>query len=415
MLGSCLRLLTSALLAFSCHAYSNDENKIEIAINVGYGKQRALINRTINEFRAQHPAIDLRARFTGDVGTYVELVHQWIEKGEGPDVIFWYGGKRIAQFAREERLNDLSPFWREHELGREYPESVQAAVTIDERVYAVPITYYFYGLYYRASTFYEHDISLPTTWPELIHACRAFREKGIDLFAMGTKTPWITHGWFDYLSLRLYGLAFHQQLLDGDVAYTDERVLNVLRHWKQLLDNDCFNSNHARYDNWQAFPRVLHKLSAMMLSDGALPQGLPAKVTKDIYLTDFPRLTDSMPAYTVAPINVFMVPKYAELSEPLLALLNLLSSAKFQSEFNYAISRPPARIDAHKHTNRLTRDMLAKLESSPGGIQFFDRDTEIQFAKNSHTSFVSFLQHRDPQRCAEELEALRGDVFGVRP
>ena len=63
----------------------------------------------------------------------------------------------------------------------------------------------------------------------------ALKKAGITPVAIGGRDAWTLAGWFDYLDLRLNGNAFHQQLMAGDVPYTDPRVKKVYTTWKSLI------------------------------------------------------------------------------------------------------------------------------------------------------------------------------------
>ena len=84
------------------------------------------------------------------------------------------------------------------------------------------------------------------------------RQRGIEPFAIGTRDLWPAAAWFDYLDLRINGLAFHMALMDGRVPYTDPRVRAVFAAWRELLARNCFSANHASA-SWQESQALLYQ------------------------------------------------------------------------------------------------------------------------------------------------------------
>lgn len=403
------------ILALSNAAYANDEpveKSVKVAIQVGDGKHRVFIKQVLGEFERRYPNIAYELIVLRDVQRYPLMVEEWLAKGEGPDIIYWYAGQRIKHFQDMGQLQDISAFWSKNKLDQAFPKAVVDSIKIDNKAWAIPVTYFLWALYYREHSFKRLGLAVPTTWAETLHACKKFRENGIDLFAFGSKTAWASHAWFDYINLRLNGLSFYRDLLAGRIAYTDDRVKLALRYWRQLLDNECFNANYSSYTVWQAFPRVLHGLSAMTLADGVPQIDMPREIRDDIRMAYFPEITEAMPRYTVAPVNVFMVPAYTRMRPELEKMLMFLASPEFQASFNAPISRPAALITADRGSDVLAQETFQAIASSPGGIQYLDRDTDIRFANKTPAILVDFMQHRDVDKTAKDLESLRKEIFG---
>ncbi|WP_370980020.1 ABC transporter substrate-binding protein [Agaribacterium sp. ZY112] len=388
----------------------NKPKVLKVAIYADGGTHRGHLRRLVKEFEQKNPNIDVHLMATRGIGEYNDKVEYWIRSGSGPDLIYWYGGQRLNQFDRKGKVTDLSAFWSKNNLHKDFPLALRQASMHKGRMLAIPITYYFWALYYHEPSIKAMGLDLPTNWVELMYGCTSLREQGIDLFTFGSQTAWATHGWFDYFNLRVNGLDFYRGLLAGKIAYTDVRVHTALSYWKQLLESDCFNANHGSYNLWQSFPRIYHGLSAMSLIDG-VPQGTAQERRQGLRLMPFPSIVEGIPRYTVAPVNVFFVPAYVEPSPELDTLLLYIASADFQSEFNKSIFRPPAHIKGKTYGDSRTQAMQDAIRDSAGGIQYLDRDTEYAFAKEVPAILVSFLEHRDIHRTTAQLEALRQKVF----
>ncbi|MCZ7544366.1 MAG: ABC transporter substrate-binding protein [Anaerolineae bacterium] len=105
--------------------------------------------------------------------------------------------------------------------------------------------------HYRPSLFEQAGITEePETWDEFLAACDTLNAAGIRPITIGTRYPWTTAGWFDYLNMRVNGPEFHVDLMLLGESYTDDRVAEVFTYWNQLLEHNCFIDDPAAY-TWQ--------------------------------------------------------------------------------------------------------------------------------------------------------------------
>ncbi|WP_143247533.1 ABC transporter substrate-binding protein [Agaribacterium haliotis] len=407
--GCTLVFATLAVSVFSATVHSS-EVKIQIAVYADGGAHRAALRNIVSAYERRHAHIDLELLAMRGIDDYNLKVENWMQSGVGPDIVYWYGGQRLNQFVETGAVRALDDIWYPAAMDKEFPLALRDTVFVEGGIYGIPITYYYWALYYHEPSLKKLGISVPQNWQQLLASCRQLRKQNVDLFAIGSQTAWSTHAWFDYLNLRIHGLGFYRQVLAGRVAYTDERIKTVLRVWKQMFDEGCFNKNHASYNLWQSFPRLLHAQSALSLIDG-VPQGINSAMRADINIAPFPQINPDLPLYTVAPVNVFMVPSYVQMSDELKQVLRWIAGKDFQAVFNKPISRPAANRNAAASSDRLTRTMQMAIRNSPGGIQYLDRDTNFSFAKEVPAILVSFIVHLDVDQTAEQLEALRQQVF----
>ena len=403
-----------ALFLFASEVHADKKTPLEIAIYADGGLHRGRLQELLADFELANNDIAVTLIPVRGVDDYNVKVEAWLERGVGPDLIYWYSGQRLEAFARKAQVLSLDGFWQKHKLDDVFPIALSSAVDIHGHKLGIPVTYYFWAMYYHQPSFQRLQLTPPKTWQDVLLACKVARAQGVDLFAFGSQTQWSTLAWFDYLNLRINGLEFYQQLLAGEIRFTDARVKRVLAHWQELLVNDCFNPNHAAYTMWQAFPRIYHGLSAMSLIDG-IPQGTASDMREGLKLTAFPIIDEALPSYTVVPVNAFFVPAYTSLSPELERLLVFVAGAQFQQGCNESIYRPPANRHAEVINDVTTRQSVAEILRSPGGIQYLDRDTEFEFAKQVPAILATFMQHHDAEKTSVQLEALRQAVFGAFP
>ncbi len=405
----CLLCYLSPIAAAKLQASSTQS--LHVAVYIDGAQHRRQVESLFRRFNEHHSDIELTTAVHRGIDSYANKVEKWMSTGAGPDLVYWYGGKRIAQFAELGKITDLQDFWQRHELDNYITSASKQAVNFRGRAHAIPAATLLWALHYNKQQLEQWQLEPPETWQDLLRSCKILRARGIDALAFGSRTQWSTHAWFDYINLRLHGLDFYQQLLDGNISFTDARVLSSLEHWKQLLDAECFNQNHANLTIWESFPRVVLGKSAFSLCEG-LPQFVRLPPGIDIEVSNFPRINDKHPLYTVHPTNVFMVPSYVSWSPALETLLLYIASEEFQRAFSSTLVRVPAHTGAVRGQNKVNTEVAKLFYASPGGIQFLDRDSDIRFSSETPKIFVNFMQHRNVKQTAAELEDLRTNVFG---
>lgn len=404
-----LQLLVAALfLLYS--VLCNAKEPIKVAFVMAHADQRTSFNALMREFERLNPEVDVDVIAAKPLN-YIERVYGWLQEGKGPDVIWWYSGSHLLKFDENAWVSDLTRVWLENDLSLEYPSNVVDAVKNNGRMLGVPSSYYHWAILYRKSIFADHNIDVPNTWGEYINSCKVLRKKGIDLFSIGTKTSWAILGWFDYLNLRINGIEFYDAMARGEIPFTDPRIVNVLNTWFQLLNNQCFNPNHKQYDITQAFPRVYHKLSAMILAAGFEDDAFPKAIEDDFGILSFPVIDSSLPLYEVAPVDLFFVPNYVKMDERIEKILAFIASEKFQLGFNSSSNMIPANTIALKQKDEKIQKNAQIISNAKGSIQYFDRETRPSFALKVERILVDFMTNKNVELTVTSLEAARKQCF----
>ncbi|WP_096084782.1 ABC transporter substrate-binding protein [Agaribacterium haliotis] len=400
-----MRIFFSVLL-LSLALTARAEELIQLALQISDGYHRAQVKESLKDFEQQHPGVKVELLSYRD-GSYISLVERWLEADAGPDVIYWYGGSRVRHYAQKGLIQPLNSVWSSENYRKRFSKVAVDAVMLDDVPYAIPNAIFLWAFYVRPSVLDKYGLTTPANWQQVLHACQVLHQNNHELFALGSKTPWVTHAWFDYLNLRLHGLDFYRDLLDGNVAYTDNKVLETLQHWKRLLDANCFTEKHRSYSHGQVLPRMYHGLAAMSLASAHVEMELPDSVIEDLDVAAFPEIRPGIPAYTVAPVDVYVVPSHAKMTQGLKSFLSYLAENELRAPDNMYSERDLKRDTLRPGEAAILAKTKQLIAESPGSIQYFDRDTPIGLAHNTPDVFIDFLEHRDVERCARELEQLR--------
>lgn len=402
----CLLTGISSFASFASVA----KQSLIVGLLVGSKEQRDIYHDLARKFEKEHPGIQVKFLGLTDKKYKANLM-PWLTAKQGPDLLYAQAGEFLFHYARLGLLDPINELWQRNSMDEYYPPRVQKLVSIDKQIYGLPMSYYTWGFYYKKSLFDKFNLQPPKTWQQFLAVCQTLKFNGISPIILGTKEHWPTAGWFDYLDLRLNGLAFHQQLMSGSVPYTDIRVRKVFMAWKQLIDRKYFHQSFAHWDWKQGLPLVFRDLAAMSLLGSFLPSYMPDSVRNDIGFFQFPRMNQEIDMYEEAPLDIFMLPKNAQNKKAAEKFLSFISRPNIQNRLNNKLRYLSPNMQsplASDHFLRMPAEILAQAK---GFSQFYDRDTSKTMAEEGLKIFSTFMKTADVETTVQALEAVRKRVF----
>lgn len=408
-----MKLVNTLLCAAAIAAVSTTASARELVMNANTSDpaQKLAIENLIAEFEAEYPEIDVIFNLY-DHEAYKVAMRNFLVS-DAPDLITWNAGNRMRVFVDLGLLDDVTDIWESENLYESMPAVVSAS-SVDDRQYGVPYAYYAWGIYYRQDLFDQAGITeAPTTWEEFLTVGEQLQAEGITPFTIGTKNLWPTAGWFDFLNMRINGASFHAELMDGQVAYTDDRVKAVFEHWAELVEADFFIDNHPAYSFQEALPFMNQGDAAMYLLAPFIVSMFPDEVRENVEWFPFPTIDPQMPIYEDAPTDSFHIPANAENKEDARLFLQFAARADVQTRLAGTMDMLPTNINASVSDDRFAQGGFAQLSQAAGIMQFYDRDTDPSLARVGMQGFQEFMQN--PERVdaiLEQIEAERARIYG---
>ncbi len=293
----------AATTALAAPAFAQDlTGTMRIVSDMSNPAPRAVMEKLAADFDAMHPDLEVE----------LEIVDREAWKGQirnaltanPPDVFNWYAANRMGPYVEAGLMEDVSDLWTE----LDGLDAVKGALTIDDKQWGVPYTYYQWGMYYRADIFEELGLEAPETFEQEIANCQVIVDSGRSCYAIGTKFLWTAGGWFDYLNMRTNGFDFHQQLANGEVEWTDERVRETFANWRELIDMGAFLPDHQNYSWQEALPFMIDgSATAYLMGNFAVAPMREAGLTDEqLGFYQFPTIAD-VPKGEDAPTDTFHI------------------------------------------------------------------------------------------------------------
>lgn len=370
---------------------------------------KAAFAEIVSAFEKENPDINVTYNLYDHEG-YKTTIRNWLVTSP-PDVVFWYAGNRMKAFVDKGLFEDVSDLWQENKMHNTFASS-QAAMSIDGKQWGIPYTYYQWGIYYRKDIFDKYAISEPKSWDEFLAACATLKKNNVTPITIGTKYLWTAAGWFDYLNLRVNGLAFHMDLMEGKVPYTDKRVKKTFETWKQVIEPGYYLENHATYSWQEAQPFLYRGESAMYLIGNFIAPNFPDELDGKIAFMQFPIIDPEIGIFEDAPMDTLHIPSKAKNKADARKFLAFMARPENQTLVNKALLQIPPNSDAQAVDNAFLNKGVAMLNDADGTAQFYDRDTDPAMAKEGMKGFQEFMVK--PERMdniLKRLEKVRQRTF----
>lgn len=384
-----------------------------LAVNIAYkgAVQRTVWQSTVDEFKKANPDVDVKVSFIEEEAYKVQLPG-WLST-QAPDIINWHNGERMAFYASRGLLKDLSEDWKKNGWDSTYASTKEAS-SWQGKQYSAPTVYYSWGMFYRKDLFKKVGIAAePKSWDEFLEACKKLKAAGIAPIAVGGRDAWTLAGWFDYLDLRINGNAFHQQLMAGDVAYTDPRVKKVYTAWKSLIDNKYFIDNALSYDLDGAQPFLFQGKAAMMLMGTFIAKGFPAKLAPEMGYFQFPIIDANVPTAEEGPTESIHIPAKARNKTDARRFIAFVGTPAISAKLADGLGSLPANSKSPAPADPISRIGFEILSNAKGGIsQFYDRDMTKEMADEGMKGMQKFVS--DPTKIDDvlnELEQSRKRIY----
>ena len=300
------KLLVLVLIVFSsaiCYA----KEQLNVGVLYSAKGHQGIYNEIGQRFNQAHPDIELN--FIGLLdGQYKKAVPKWLNGEQEIDVFYWQAGERLFYYARQGLLHPITDLWQKKDFSRVFPKTIVDVVSTNDEFFAIPFTYYTWGMFYSKDALSTLGIDAPKNWQQLLQMCQLAALHKINPIVIAGKESWLLAAWFDYINLRLNGLDFHQRLLRGEISYLDPRVKAVFEHWLTLKNARCFNDSTYLQTGWQnIIPQLVRKVSAGTLLANFIDLHVPEQLKPRLIYRPFPAINKGLPQYEDVPVDVFTI------------------------------------------------------------------------------------------------------------
>lgn len=297
-------LLLVALLCSAALA-AGEPRSLTLAFMVTSGEQRSAWLDIVDSFRAANPDIHV-SNLVYAQEDYKQGFDTLLQQRQ-VDLAFWFAGHRLTQLIRSGSVQPVDSLLADEQWALLAPAALQA-LRQDGQYWALPVSYYPWGLLYRRSIFAAQGLREPDSWPQFLATLQQLRRGGVVPIAVGARSGWPAAAWFDYLNMRLHGPLFHRELLAARVDCRDRRLAATLQAWQQLLGAGMLLPGSQDLE-WNAvLPYLYHGKVGMVLTGSFVLAHIPRGLRRDIGFFPFPDMGTHVARGEDAPLDVLVWP-----------------------------------------------------------------------------------------------------------
>jgi raffinose/stachyose/melibiose transport system substrate-binding protein len=390
-------LLAGALLATTAvTAFAQDKVVLTMWHNHPEWKDRVL--PILARFEEQHPNIEIQLEEIAGTN-YTTRLNTALAAGEAPDLFALAPGpdtKAAADAGYNVELTDkvdisgLTP-------------SAKAAVTIDGKVWSVPILgSYTVGLYYHRKVFAEHGLTPPSTQAEFMALCNTLRSKGITPMIAPAQDGIIPAFLYMMMASGVLGADGFEEVRKGTRKLTDPDVLKAAYFLRDIYD--CFQEGSL------ATPYVEGK-ALFALGKGAMLEGgsadyagfLETNPDVDVGVVPFPAVEGGKPSTVTGMEGPYNINAKSEHIDEAITFLK------------WMIGKEPAQMVVDTITltttagvvpsdNRVMREMIEASRSRDVRVFYEIPETGGVFAAIQQNAAALFLKEMSPEEFASKLQ-----------
>jgi raffinose/stachyose/melibiose transport system substrate-binding protein len=232
------------------------------------GKGLQAEQKVIDQFLKENPRAKVEVTSVAGTAEFITALKAKFAAGEQPDLYRFQGGNRVREFASAGLIYDMTdePFMsqaKKEDLGFN---------SYKGRVYGFPINYENTGLFINREALKKYgDIKYPESFPQLLDACKAVRDKGL-------KYPMIIAGkdinnvsQFDFQYLATVVLAnnpgYYKEMLEGKRHFNDPFIREMFAKFAKL--REYMSPDALGVDNDEAIKRFIRGEGVFWVAHGS--------------------------------------------------------------------------------------------------------------------------------------------------
>lgn len=354
--------LTIVIGLFGC-GKKKSANEIVIWWPSGSEMQK-LINDAIDEYKQINPNVSIRVVKKAGLDVYSAYKIAINDNNSRPDIAI-LDHVYVQALAYENLLANLSKYGSDTEVKNKYPENIYAANVYNGSNYGLPLSANTVVLMYNKNILSECGITaIPTTYDELVNACKKVESKGYTPFAQPINISFVAMEFASYVA-RVGG-----SLISDDyktVKINSPLVREAIDKWKNLSKF----ASQAEYEEGKFYNG---KIAFVEMGSWNLSKVSGTGALFECGYTEMVKLSEEYDNYSGLGLYSFVVSEKSKIKEDAYEFIKFLSTdKKFQLGFAKAKDLLPVTNEALNdsyYTNdpalSVFAKQLQKVASRPG-------------------------------------------------
>lgn len=201
------------------------------------GSEQEAFQKVLDAFKA---ASGITATYESVRDDYASVLRTDIAGGNPPDVAIIPGIGFLRSFARDGSIKKIADLGIDPAgLEANYPPGLLEVGKVDGELYAIMVKFNSKStVWYSPERFTQLGVTPAADWDAFTALLAAIKATGEAPLALGAGDSWTLTDWFESIYVRQAGPEKYDQLFSGQLAWTDQSVVDAVEALKSVLNDD---------------------------------------------------------------------------------------------------------------------------------------------------------------------------------
>ncbi|ROR27203.1 carbohydrate ABC transporter substrate-binding protein (CUT1 family) [Mobilisporobacter senegalensis] len=236
------------------HQWSNDTNEL-----------KKIYDQAVADYIAENPNVTINTQTLDTEAYKTKISAEFAGNASGIDVFYYWGAGMAKKLVNADKLLPLDDYLTDDVKAKILPGST-SAFEYGGKTYSVPMFSWFMTLYANKELFEKAGAALPTTYDELLDACKKLSAlDGVTPIAAGAKDGWNAAFIYQALALREVGGSNINAMLSGEKPFEDQGYTDAANKVVELYNAGAFGKNPLETGNDDANSSFISGNAAMRI------------------------------------------------------------------------------------------------------------------------------------------------------
>ena len=360
------------------------EEKVQLTVWSLYGtnpddKSAVAFQESIKEIMEEDPTLDIQLDYAENEA-YKTKIKAAVAANEAPDIYGTWGGGFTKPFVEADKVLQIDEYMTEDIKGQLLP-GVLDYFTFDDKLYGLPTKMSTCHLFINKKIMEENNVEIPTTYSELLEACKTLRENGVTPISLGAKDRWAIGKVFDMMGVRACGIENVTKILSQESTFTDPDFENAAKKFEEMSKAGAFTENAVAISNDEALADFTLGKAAMFYNGSwscGFINGESSTVKDDVITIPFPVMEDgkgTVTEYVGGASDGFVINKETKYPEKAFEVLQKISYKMSLKSYQASLDMPvwdvKDQVDESK-IDPLFKTIAEDAQNATGYIAWWD-------------------------------------------
>lgn len=230
---------------------TGDSKNVKLTFQIHYSDettpQHLAMKKLVNDYMDLHPNIKIEVDALNMEQQKLKLKTQ-AATNDMPDITVVNPGAQMKPFVDGGKLVPLDDILAKDGLKETFVPGVLDYYTFDGKVYGLSEGNDIAVVYYNKDLFKEADVTVPTTYEEMVEAAKKLKGKGITPMTIGEKETWTGSFFFMNIVLRLAGPGFLEEVTSKNTTFNDPVFIRAIEKMQDFINAGGFQEGATSMD-----------------------------------------------------------------------------------------------------------------------------------------------------------------------